>query len=116
MRASIGQILQAPGGAVFVAGLLQECALVARHSGFGPRESFLQRTQAMLTVPGSAQTASMLRDIERKARIESEHIIGDLIRRAAPGPDAAALPLLNLVYTHLKAYEARLERPATPKP
>jgi 2-dehydropantoate 2-reductase len=112
MRATVGQILQAPGGGEFITELLQECARVARDAGVGPRESFLQRTGAMLMTAGSGQTASMLRDIERNAPIESEHIIGDLIRRSPPG--AGALPLLNLAYTHLKAYEARRAGLATP--
>jgi 2-dehydropantoate 2-reductase len=116
MRASVGHILQAPGGGDFIAAMLQECNQVAREAGFGPRESFLQRTLSMLTTAGSGQTASMLRDIERNAPIESEHIIGDLIRRAPPGAVAGAVPLLDLAYAHLKAYEARRESSASPGP
>ena len=44
----------------------------------------------------------MFRDIERGSPIEADHIIGDLIARAS-GP----VPLLRLIYAHLKAYEAR---------
>jgi 2-dehydropantoate 2-reductase len=46
--------------------------------------------------------------MERGARIEGEHIIGELIAHAGAG--AAALRLLPLVHTHLRAYEARRER------
>jgi 2-dehydropantoate 2-reductase len=50
----------------------------------------------------------MLRDIERGAPTEADHVIGDLISRAAaPLPDTA---LLRIAYTHLKAYEARRAR------
>ncbi len=47
--------------------------------------------------------ASMFRDIKVGARVESDHVIGDLIARgeAAKRP----VPLLRLAYTHLKAYE-----------
>jgi 2-dehydropantoate 2-reductase len=46
----------------------------------------------------------MLRDIERNAAIEADHIVGDLLRRGA----ASAKPSpLSIAYTHLKAYEAR---------
>jgi 2-dehydropantoate 2-reductase len=46
----------------------------------------------------------MLRDIERGAPIEADHIVGDLLRRG----DGNASPLVRLAYAHLKAYEARL--------
>jgi 2-dehydropantoate 2-reductase len=49
-------------------------------------------------------TASMLRDIESRGRIEADHIIGDLIARAS---DPAEAPLLRSVYIGLKTYEAR---------
>jgi 2-dehydropantoate 2-reductase len=52
----------------------------------------------------------MLRDIERGAPIEADQIIYDLTRRGrAEGLD---LPLLAVVETHLKAYEARRAREA----
>ena len=52
----------------------------------------------------------MLRDIERRAPIEADHIIGDLLRRS--NEQAGASPLLRIVYAHLKAYEARRAREA----
>jgi 2-dehydropantoate 2-reductase len=119
MRASIGQIVEAAGGVEFLRALLDECNQVAGHAGFAPRESFLERTRSMLTAAGSGQTASMLRDIERNAPVEADHIIGDLIDRAgrSPGRDALPppLPLLRLVYTHLKAYETRRQHTAAPR-
>ena len=62
----------------------------------------------MLTAPGSGFAASMLRDIERGAPIEADHIVGDLLRRGA-GKDRD-YPLLRIAYTHFKAYEARRQR------
>jgi 2-dehydropantoate 2-reductase len=41
----------------------------------------------------------MLRDIEAGAQTEADHIIGDLLARGAG-------PLLPIVYSHLKTYEA----------
>jgi 2-dehydropantoate 2-reductase len=50
----------------------------------------------------------MLRDIENGARIEADHIVGDLIRRGeATGRN---FPLLRVAYAHLRAYEARRVR------
>jgi 2-dehydropantoate 2-reductase len=109
MRAAVGDIAQAPGGKEFVLALLDECRAVASANGFAPREPFMERSRRMLTADGSALTASMLRDIERGAPIEADHIVGDLIHRGA-GEGG----LLRLVYAHLKAYEARRMRTAPP--
>jgi len=106
MRASVGDISDAPGGTEFMLALLEECRSIAAASGYPPPDSALQRIRNMLTAKGSTMTASMLRDIERNAPIEADQIIGDMIRRGA----GADLPLLKLVYTHLKAYEFRRQR------
>ena len=68
---------------------------------------------SVLTAPGSLFTASMLRDIEQGGRIEADHIVGDLLRRA---PNAVPTPLLATAYAHLRAYEARRKREAASAP
>jgi len=104
MRASIGDIVTA-GGAELSVTLLEECARVAAAHGFAPRPAALERSRAMFTAAGSPITASMLRDIERGARIEADQIIGDLLRRGvARGVETS---LLRIVDVHVKAYEAR---------
>jgi len=108
MRASIGDILQGPGGQAFIEGVLEECAGVAELEGHRPGDTFHHRTRSMLTEHGSTLTASMFRDIGNGNRIEADHIVGDLIRRGeAKGAKTA---LLQLAYLHLKAYEAQRER------
>jgi len=104
MRASVGDIV-AGGGAPFAETLIAECAAIAGHEGHPPGQDTLDRCRAMLTAPGSAMKASMLRDIERGALVEADHIIGDLLHRQPHGS-----PLLAIVYAHLKAYEARRAR------
>jgi 2-dehydropantoate 2-reductase len=104
MRAAVGDIAAAPGGADLALRLLDECRAIAAAEGYAPREAFLDRSRGMLTAAGSLFTASMLRDIENGAPIEADHIIGDLLRR---GRDYSLLPI---VFTHLKAYEARRAR------
>jgi 2-dehydropantoate 2-reductase len=52
--------------------------------------------------------ASMLRDVERHAPTEADHMIGDLLRRGEE--KGIASPMLRLAYAHLKAYAARRER------
>jgi len=109
MRASAGAITASPGGEQFIRGLRAEIASVAEAAGHTPRAEFLERTGTMLFTPGSQMTASMLRDIRGNARIEADQIIGDLIHRAESNKTGALnVPLLRIVYTHLKAYEAQL--------
>jgi 2-dehydropantoate 2-reductase len=103
MRASVGHILAAPGGKDFILGMLEECSAVATAEGHAPAGPFSERARGMLTAEGSQLTASMFRDIKAGARVEADHVIGDLISRG----DAAKVPVpkLRIAYTHLKAYE-----------
>ena len=107
MRATVGDIVAANEVNLSTA-LLGECATVAVDHGFAPRAAFLERARAMITTPGSTFAASMLRDIERGAPTEADHIIGDLLHRAAGG--SRDHPLLRIAYAHLKAYETRRTR------
>jgi 2-dehydropantoate 2-reductase len=110
MRAAIGDILRAPGGGAIALGLLDETRSVSQANGYPPRQAFLERAQAILTAAGSPLTASMLRDIERHAPIEADHIVGDLIARAGARESSRDPSLLRVAYANLKAYEARQAR------
>lgn len=107
MRASFGDVL-ASGGEATVIRLLGECTDIAAAAGYPPRPEVRQRLLNMLTTPGSKMTASMLRDVERGAPIEVEHVLGDLVkRRVALGVAPVGLSVLDLAYLHLKSYETR---------
>ena len=106
MRATVGDIVAADAQDI-PARLLQECAAIAAANGFAPRAGAMNAALALLTAPGSAFTASMLRDIEQGGRIEADHIVGDLLKRASKAPPA---PLLSTAFAHLRAYEARRKR------
>ena len=112
MRAAVGDIVAAPGGADVIAALHAECTEVAAASGYPPRGVVAERARAQLTTPGSTFTASMLRDIEGRGRIEADHVIGDLLARGRRLLPEAAFPKLEQVYAGLKAYEARRAREA----
>ncbi|TWB45538.1 ketopantoate reductase [Rhizobium sp. ERR 922] len=107
LRASIGDIVAAGGSALSMA-LLEECLGIAARSGHPSAPQARERAQGLLTAAGSPMTASMMRDMENGARIEADHIIGDLIARSGD----AATPLLNMVLVNLKAYQNRRSREA----
>ena len=108
MRSTVGDVIAA-GGEHLAVTLLEECRSIAEAAGFPPRSESLEQTRKIITAPGSTLTASMLRDMERRAPIEADHILGDLLRRGSQilGVDHS---LLRLSYRHLKAYEARRHR------
>jgi 2-dehydropantoate 2-reductase len=111
MRASIGDIMASPGGKEFMLGMLDECRAIAQANQHPPRNAFIERISATLTAEGSGFTASMLRDIERGAPIEADHIVGDLIRRGSgSGAQTGERSLLRVAYAQLKAYGARRRR------
>jgi len=103
MRSPIGDIVAA-GASDLAASLLEECAAIATRQGFPPSEAVLQRSRTMFTTPGSSLTASMLRDVQRDARTEADHVLGDLLKRGGDPPDSHTL--LRIAYAHLLAYEA----------
>ncbi len=108
MRATIGDIVAGGGGDLATA-MYDECATIAARHGFAPRPAAVQRSHAMFTAAGSPFTASMFRDIERRAPIEADHVVGDLLQRGGEQPPNA---LLCVAYVHLKAYETRRTREA----
>jgi 2-dehydropantoate 2-reductase len=112
MRAQVGDIERA-GAAELTIALLAECGAIAAAQGYPPRPAVLERGRSLFTAPGSTLTASMMKDIERGARTEADHIIGDLLARRVGLADERSL--LNIVYAHLRAYEARREREQKPK-
>jgi 2-dehydropantoate 2-reductase len=108
MRASIGDIVAA-GGQDVALSIFDECCAIATHNGFAPRAPAVQRGRTIMTAAGSPMTASMYKDIVRGAAVEADHIVGDLLGRAAPA--ASPVPtVLRTAYVHLKAYEAQRAR------
>ena len=107
MRGSLGDIAKAPGGRGFLMQALMECVAVADASGYALGRSWIDAKATWIT-SGLNAAASMLRDMERGAATEGDHILGDLVARA----DAAgvATPLLSLARCHVSTYEIRRQR------
>lgn len=104
MRGSVGEIVATEEGADLMRRLHAECAAIAARSGCVPDTGAVEAAYGILTAPGSPLKASMLRDLERGARTECEHILGDLRRRAIGfGLDT---PLLASALAHVRVYEA----------
>lgn len=112
MRAAFGDIVTA-GAGEFTTRLYDECCAIAKANGFPPSETTVKRSLGMFTSPTSILTASMLKDIERNAPIEGDHIVGNLLQRGGGGP--STYPLLRIAYAHLKSYEARRKREGSAK-
>jgi 2-dehydropantoate 2-reductase len=110
MRASIGDILEAPGGREAMFALFDECCAVATAAGFSPRPAFIEFDHRLITTKGSPLKWSMLRDIERGSTTEGEHILGDMVARARKL--GVATPILDLARTHVAAYEIARARAA----
>ena len=108
MRASVGDILAAPGGREAMLAASAEARAVAAAAGHDPRPAFVEAVGAMLTKEGSPLTASMLRDIEGGRSAEGEHVLGDMVERAARM--GVPTPILRLARRHVAAYEARRAR------
>lgn len=111
-RGSIGDILAAPDGRRLLETMLDECSAIAAHNGQQPDPAAIGRMQRMVLTP-SPLTASMLRDVENHARVEADHVIGDLLARRDPQA-TDALSLLRIAYNHLKTYEVRTAREGAP--
>jgi 2-dehydropantoate 2-reductase len=109
MRAPFGDITAA-GAAHNTTGIFDECCAIAAANGFAVSDTAIERNRAMFTAPGSIIAASMLRDIERGAPTEGDHIVGDLLQRG--GKETTDFPLLRIAQAHLKTYEARRKREA----
>jgi 2-dehydropantoate 2-reductase len=108
MRGTIGDIAATRDGKALMLAMLAECRAVASAAGFAPRKEPSERLDAMLTEPGSPNSASMRQDLEAGRRTEADAIIGDMLRRAAGF--GIATPLLSAAYCALQVHENRLAR------
>jgi 2-dehydropantoate 2-reductase len=105
MRANVGEVVRAPGGAALLRRVLERNAAIAAANGHPMRDSFMAEYRAVFSDPGSAYSASILRDLEAGGRIEADHILGFLLEAAR----RAGVPeeLHEAAFLHAKAYEQR---------
>lgn len=111
LRGSVGEITATPDGIRLAQRLFLECAQVASQSGFAPDARARSEAEQLLGTPGLPLKASLLRDIERGAPTEGEHILGDMLARARRLE--MEVPLLAAAATHVRVYEAQRTAAAT---
>lgn len=103
MRGAVGEIVATPEGTDLVRAMYAECTETARSCGHVLSAGAVADAERILTASGSPLKASMLRDLERGARTECEHILGDLRARALG--HALDTPLLAAALANLRVYE-----------
>jgi 2-dehydropantoate 2-reductase len=81
-RGTLGDVNAVPGGTELAVAVGDEAMAVAAAAGFPPRRASADRVLATLTAAGTPTTSSVFRDLRQGRKLESEAIIGDLVRRA----------------------------------
>jgi 2-dehydropantoate 2-reductase len=109
MNASIGEILALPGGLDILLEAFDETSRVAALSGYAPRAHFRDETIATFSDVRSRGTSSMLRDMRKGRRVEADHILGDMVRRAAAM--SVRTPILRAAYAAVKRYDSPGAKP-----
>jgi len=104
-RAGVGDIVSTDEGRYLIERMYEECLVVARAAGHPVPDTARSFAWKTLTQEGSPLTSSMLRDLESGQRIEADHIVGDMLRRAREAGGSA--PMLEAAFTHLQAFERR---------
>jgi 2-dehydropantoate 2-reductase len=102
-RARAGFIARTPTGAALVAQAMEECRLVATAEGYPPPGETAGTIRGMFSQPASGYGPSILVDMEEGRTTEGEHVVGDMVARAAR--HGIAVPVLTAALCNLQAYE-----------
>lgn len=105
MRACVGDVASVPGGTDTFLRVLHTAADIAAAEGHRPSEAFMAEYRKLFADTGVPYMPSILRDIERGNRIEGDHIVGFMVRKAREHGIAA--PIHEISWLHLQAYEQR---------
>ena len=105
MRATLGEVAAAPGGAAWLERLLHRNAAIAAAHGHPARAEVVEGLYLPYLRGTPHATSSMSRDLEAGKRTEADHVLGFLLEaaRRAGVPDEVH----EAAYIHAKAYEAR---------
>lgn len=107
MRANVGEILRTPDGQDLFLDQLRCGAAIAAANGHTPSEAFMKSWTDTFSQKDSQYSTSMLRDVERGGRTETDHVLGYMLDKARRA--GIEHRTLQFAYTHLKAFEQRRE-------
>jgi 2-dehydropantoate 2-reductase len=103
MRAPVGAVNRAPGGAAFAEAVAAEATAVATAAGHPPRPGAAAMLESAVAST-EPTTSSLYRDMTTGQPVEADAILGDLVAEAAK--HAVPVPLLSAAYTQLAIYAA----------
>jgi 2-dehydropantoate 2-reductase len=103
LRGNIGEIVAIPGGGDLARATLRESSDIASASGQPPTSGFLDEQTAQLTAQGSQLTSSMYRDLTKRAPVEVDTILGDLLERGRKL--GLTTPILQAAFVNLSIYQ-----------
>ena len=102
-----GAIAKSASGASFVSAVIEECARVVTAAGYPPAPPPAPDTPGLIrgffSQPDSTFGPSILIDMEDGRPTEGEHIIGDMVERAARVN--VSVPILSAARCNLQVYE-----------
>jgi 2-dehydropantoate 2-reductase len=106
-RSRAGAIAKSASGASFVSAVIEECARVVTAAGYPPAPppapDTAGLTRGLFSQPDSTFGPSILIDMEDGGPTEGEHIIGDMVERAARVN--VSVPILSAARRDLQVYE-----------
>lgn len=103
LNGPIGEIVAVPEGEATALQILEECASIARASGFPPAEPFLETLRKQITAQGSKTTSSLYRDMQKGNSSEVETVLGDLL--ALGRSHQLQTPLLQAACVRLRVFQ-----------
>ncbi|AEY00380.1 2-dehydropantoate 2-reductase [Oceanimonas sp. GK1] len=105
LQGTVGEYMQSRAGGEIALQLFQECTDTAAAHGHPLTAEAIGGFQRALTKPGSTFNSSMYRDMQQGLPIEGEHLVGDMLVRAAQAGVPA--PMLSVANAVLQTYSAR---------
>jgi 2-dehydropantoate 2-reductase len=103
MRAPIGAVNKAPGGAVLAETIAAEAVAIVTAAGHAPRPPAAALIESSVATTDPT-TSSLYRDMLAGQPVEADAILGDIVAEAAT--HGVPAPLLSAAYTHLALYSA----------
>lgn len=103
MRSPIGPIRDTAGGIDFIEQLLKETSSIINAENSFMAKDIIEKHLETIKKQAPTMKASMLRDMEKSAPTEADHLQGYLLQLAKA--HNIQVPLLQLVYHNLKVYE-----------